>query len=93
MDICVDQSQRYQAEEQRRLRADTALTKRIIVNMSILDLLLNAENEGRISKYSKLLIRKTEDEFTLVDAVKGKLFGVPLPGTSSLCPYQPYFRW
>lgn len=93
MDICVDQALRYQTEEQTRFRADTAPTKRIIDNMSILDQLLNAENEGRISKYSTLLIRRTEDEFTLVDAVKGKLFGVPLPGTSSICPYQSYFRW
>ncbi|CAM1504898.1 Fc.00g024890.m01.CDS01 [Cosmosporella sp. VM-42] len=78
LDICVNIAQHYQMEEQMSSQVDKAQKNRSAVNMSILDLLINAENEGQIAKYSTLLLRRTEDEFTLVDAIKGKLYGVKL---------------
>ncbi|CAI4213882.1 unnamed protein product [Parascedosporium putredinis] len=77
IDICVGI---YLELERMGSRMDKTQTNRSTANMSIIDLLINAENEGRISKYSTLLLRRTEDEFTLVDALKGKLDGVTLRG-------------
>jgi len=83
MDICVDLAKSYQTKEQQQQAFqlfDQVQSNQSAANMTILDLLLNAENEGRIAKYSTVILRRTGDEFTLVDAMKGKLLGVTQQG-------------
>ena len=89
VDICVGMVQQYQTEEQTRSPLDQTIRNKIDACMSILDLFLNAENEGRTAKYSTLLLRRTEDEFTVVDAMRGGLHGVALSSNSTLVSRPP----
>ncbi len=89
VDICVGMVQQYQTEEQTHYPQDQTIRNKSDACMSILDILLNAENEGRIAKYSTLLLRRTKDEFTVVDAMRGKLHGVALSGKSALVSRPP----
>lgn len=86
LDICVDMVQQYQAEMEMltpRSQLGQVIRNKSDACITILDLLLNAENEGRIAKYSTLLLRRTADEFTVVDARRGTLHGVALSGKSA----------
>lgn len=56
---------------------------------NILDLLINAENEGRLAKYSTSLLRRNGSEFTVVSAKKQTVNGIPLNGQSSAA--SPFF--
>ncbi|SPO05335.1 uncharacterized protein DNG_08022 [Cephalotrichum gorgonifer] len=80
IDICVNIAyQNYEREERMGFQVDKAHENPNAANMAILDLVLDAGNEGQIAKYSALILRRTENEFTLVDAVKGKFHGLKLP--------------
>lgn len=93
LDICVDRLLYFEKLEEKIAKGNSAEEVVSTANKAILDQLLRAENPGRISKYSILLLRKTEDEFTLVDAIKGTLYGLRLQGTSSLISQRSSTKW